>query len=163
MVITTLRTIFALPNLYLHYNAYLQVICKYPGKVLYLIVIPNSKLASVIIINYYLRGREIAVLVQVGVSYDSDLQKVERVTIEVGKEVMREAPRGVPEFELFIRYHTFADFSINFTVILRAKGFVDQYLIKHEFIKRLHQRFKEEEIEIPFPRRTVYLRENCQE
>ena len=114
---------------------------------------------SAIVTNYYFPEKEMAVLIQVGVSYDSDLKKVERVTIEVGKELMREVPGGVPEFEPFIRYHTFADFSINFTVILRAKEFVDQYLIKHEFVKRLHQRFKKEGIEIPFPIRTVYMQE----
>ena len=76
---------------------------------------------------------------------------MEKVTIEVGEEVMKTVTGGVPEFKLFIRYHTFADFSINFTVILRAKGFVDNYLIKHEFIKHLHERYKKEDIVIPFP------------
>lgn len=123
-----------------------------------LVVVPNSKLASAIITNYYFPQKELAVLVQVGVSYDSDLEKVERVTIEVGKEVMRNVEGGVSEFEPFIRYHTFSDFSINFTVILRAKEFVDQYLIKHEFIKRLHKRYKEEGIVIPFPIRTIYMK-----
>ena len=124
-----------------------------------IVVVPNSKLASAIVTNYYLPQKEMAVLVQVGVSYDSDLEKVEKVTIEVAKEVMKEISGGVPEFEPFIRYHTFADFSINFTVILRAKEFVDQYLIKHEFVKRLHNRSQKEKIVIPFPIRTVYMQE----
>lgn len=51
--------------------------------------------------------------------------------------------------------HTFADSSVNFTVVLRAAEFVDQYLIKHEFIKRLHARFDRERITIPFPIRTL--------
>jgi small-conductance mechanosensitive channel len=75
--------------------------------------------------------------------------------MEVGREVMAEVPGGMPDFEPFIRYHTFADSSINFTVILRAKEFVDQYLIKHEFVKRLHTRFNDEGIVIPFPIRTI--------
>jgi small-conductance mechanosensitive channel len=95
------------------------------------------------------------VLVEVGVDYASDLLQVERVVTEVGGEVMAEVPGGVPGFEPFIRYHTFADSSINFTVILRAKEFVDQYLIKHEFVKRLHTRFNDEGIVIPFPIRTI--------
>jgi len=126
-----------------------------------MIVIPNAKLASTIVTNYYSPEKEMAVLIQVGVSYDSDLEKVEKTTIEVGKETMREVQGGVPEFEPFIRYHTFADFSINFSVILRAKEVVDQYLIKHEFVKRLHQRFRKEGIEIPFPIRTVYMQEKA--
>ncbi|MBW2040167.1 MAG: mechanosensitive ion channel family protein [Deltaproteobacteria bacterium] len=124
-----------------------------------MIIVPNSKLASAIIINYYQPQQEMSVLVQIGVSYDSDLRKVEKVSIEVGKEVMREVEGGVPEFEPFIRYHTFADSSINFTVILRAKEYVGQYLIKHEFVKRLHERYNKEGIVIPFPITTVYMKE----
>jgi len=64
----------------------------------------------------------------------------------------------VKEFDPFIRYHTFSDFSINFTVILRVKEYVSEYLITHEFIKRLHRRYQQEGIEIPFPIRTVYMK-----
>lgn len=93
--------------------------------------------------------------VQVGVHYDSDLEHVEKVTCEVAKEVMQSVKGGVPEFDPFIRYHTFADSSINFTVIMRTNEFVGQYLIKHEFIKRLDARYKKEGIVIPFPIRTL--------
>jgi len=103
-------------------------------------------------------GKVVAVLVEVGVDYASDLRQVEQVVMAVGREVMAEVPGGVPDFEPFIRYHTFADSSINFTVILRAKEFVDQYLIKHEFVKRLHTRFNDEGIAIPFPIRTIVER-----
>ncbi|MBC7218879.1 MAG: mechanosensitive ion channel family protein [Hadesarchaea archaeon] len=122
-----------------------------------IITVPNSKLAGSIVIDYYQPAPEMSVLVQVGVSYDSDLEKVERVTIEVAKEIMKKVKGGVPEFEPFIRYHTFSDFSINFTVILRAREYTDRYLVTHEFIKALHKRYQEEGIVIPFPIRTVYL------
>jgi small-conductance mechanosensitive channel len=124
-----------------------------------LVIIPNTKLSSAIVTNFHLPDRELAVLVDVGVSYDSDLNKVEKVTIEVAKEVMEKVPGGVSGFEPFVRYHSFDEFSIRFTVILRGKEFIDKYLIKHEFIKRLHQRYKTEGIEIPFPTRTVYVKE----
>jgi small-conductance mechanosensitive channel len=123
-----------------------------------IVIIPNSKLASAIITNYYFPQKELSVRVQVGVSYDSDLERVEKATIEVAKEIMQEVPGGVPEFNPFIRYHTFDNSSINFTVILKGKEFVDQYLIKHEFIKRLKKRYDKEGIEIPFPIRTVFLK-----
>jgi small-conductance mechanosensitive channel len=71
---------------------------------------------------------------------------------------MRAVPGGIHDFEPFIRYHTFSDFSINFTVIMRGGEFVDQYLIKHEFVKRLHERYRAEKIEIPFPVRTVHVK-----
>jgi len=119
------------------------------------VLVPNAKLAQAIIVNYYLPEKEISVTINLGVHYKSDLKKVERITCEVAKEVMKEADGGVPEFEPFIRYSGFGDYSINFTVILRAKEFVDQYLIKHEFIKKLHERYNAENIIIPYPVRAV--------
>lgn len=126
-----------------------------------LVLVPNSKLAQAILVNHHLPSQDMAVLVDVGVDYSSDLQHVERVVIEVGRSVMAEVPGGVPEFEPFIRYHTFGESSIDFTVILRAREFVGQYLIKHEFIKRLHARFDQEGIVIPFPIRTLVQRNDA--
>ncbi|SYZ72044.1 Mechanosensitive ion channel family protein [Candidatus Zixiibacteriota bacterium] len=119
------------------------------------VIIPNSKLAASVTTNFNLPEVEMSALVEVGVAYDSDLAKVEKVTIEVAREVLKSVEGGVVNFEPFIRYHTFGDFSINFTVILRVKEFVNQYLVKHEFVKRLHKRFNDEGIVIPFPIRTL--------
>lgn len=124
-----------------------------------MIIVPNAKLASSVTVNFNLPQREMALRVEVGVSYDSDLKEVEKITVEVAKEILNEVQGGAPEFEPFIRYHTFADFSINFTVIMYVKEFFSQYVIKHEFIKKLHARFNEKGIEIPFPIRTVYMKE----
>lgn len=123
------------------------------------VLVPNAKLAQAIVTNYHLPDKEMAVLVNVGVDYGSDLEHVERVTCEVAREVMRTTPGGVEAFEPFIRYHTFGESSIDFTVILRAREFVDQYLIKHEFVKRLHDRYHREGITIPFPIRALVHRE----
>jgi small-conductance mechanosensitive channel len=120
-----------------------------------LVIVPNAKVAASVLTNYNRPQQEMSVLVQVGVAYDSDLERVERVTCEVGREVMRSVEGGVVEHEPFIRYHTFGDFSINFSVILRAREVTAQYLIVHEFIKRLHRRYQEEGIQIPFPVRTI--------
>jgi small-conductance mechanosensitive channel len=126
-----------------------------------LVIVPNAKLAQATVVNHHLPSSDLAVLVEVGVDYASDLTHVERVVGEVGREVMAQVPGGVADFEPFIRYHTFADSSVNFTVILRATEFVDQYLVKHEFIKRLHQRFDREGIVIPFPIRTLVPRHDA--
>jgi len=123
-----------------------------------LVLVPNAKLSQAVVINHHLPAQDLAVLVEVGVDYASDLRHVERVVIDVGREVMTQVPGGVPEFAPFIRYHTFSDSSINFTAILRGREFVDQFLIKHEFIKRLHARFEQERITIPFPIRTLVQR-----
>lgn len=119
-------------------------------------VIPNAKMSSTIITNYYQPQKETSFLVAVGVHYDSDLDKVEKITIETAREVMQQVPGGVPDFEPYIRYHTFGEFSINFNVVLRAAEFTDQYPLKHAFIKKLHKKYREENINIPYPIRTVF-------
>lgn len=119
------------------------------------VVIPNKVIVNSKVINYHYPQKELSVLVQVGVHYDSDLEHVERVTIEVAKETLNDVEGGVDDFDPFIRYHTFDDSSINFSVILRAKEFVDSYSVKHTFIKKLHKRYAQEGINIPYPIRAI--------
>ena len=124
-----------------------------------LTVVPNSKLASAVVTNYTLPDPELVVPVPVGVSYLSDLERVEDVTAAVGREVMEEVPGGVPEFEPFIRYTAFGQSRIEFTVMLRGREIGDQDLLRHEFMKRLYQRYQDEGIEIPFKVQTVNVRQ----
>lgn len=119
------------------------------------VIIPNSKLMESTIVNDSLPQREMAVLVQVGVDYSSDLKKVEKITIDTARKMQQTVEGAITNFEPFIRYHTFADNNIEFTVILRVKEFEKKYLIKHEFIKALKERYDKEGIEISWPIRKV--------
>ena len=113
------------------------------------VLIPNAKLSQSIVTNYHLPEQELAVVLEASVDYGSDLDKVERITTEVGRDVMQHVPGGVTSFEPFVRFHTLGDPGIAFSVTLRAREFVDQFLIKHEFVKRLHRRYAAEGIAIP--------------
>jgi small-conductance mechanosensitive channel len=124
-----------------------------------LVVIPNGQLAKSNMTNFMRPEQQLTVLVQVGVAYDSDLEHVERVTTEVVAEVMKSIAGAVPDHEPAIRFHTFGDSRIGFTVILGVGEFSDQFRIKHEFIKALHRRYREEGIRIPAPARTVTLQQ----
>lgn len=121
-----------------------------------IVVVPNSKLAESIIINDCMPVEESSVVVQCGVSYDSDLDKVEKVTIDVAKKIQQTVPGAVKDFEPFIRYHTFGDSNINFSIILRVEKPVDKYKVVHEFIKALKKRYDKEGIEISWPVRKIY-------
>ncbi len=123
-----------------------------------IVIVPNLKLSQATVLNFHLPEQDLAVIVGVGVDYDCDLAHVERVTIEVGREVMKEVEGGVPDFEPLVRYREFADSSINFNVVLRGKEYKDQFLVTHEFIKRLHARYAQEGITIPFPQSTLSTR-----
>jgi small-conductance mechanosensitive channel len=121
-----------------------------------MIIVPNSQLAASRVRNYCQPNTELAVPVELVVAYSCPLDTVERVTIEVAQDVMKEISGGVPSFEPSIRYHKFGEWGVHFTVTLRAKQFTDQELIKHEFIKRLHERYGREGIEVPFPASVTY-------
>ncbi len=122
-----------------------------------LIVIPNSKLISSNFKNYGLPNKEQLITIELGISYDSDLEQVEMVTLEVAKEVMQEVEGGIPNFEPFVRFNQFDYFSINLTVYLRVKEFIAHLIIRHEFIKRLRKRYQLEGIELPFPIKATYV------
>jgi small-conductance mechanosensitive channel len=113
------------------------------------VLVPNAKFSQSIVTNYHSPDHELVVTIEASVDYKSDLDRVEAITTDVAREVMRTVQGGVPAFDPLVRFHTFGDPGIGFSVILRAQEFVDQYLIKHEFVKRLHKRFAAEEIAIP--------------
>ena len=122
-------------------------------------VVPNGKLASAILFNYHRPDTEIAILVPLGVAFDSDLDFVERVTIEVATDVMQTVQGGVPAWEPLVRYNNFdsREAAITFNAVLRVAEFADQFLVRHEFVKRLQKRYQAEGIRIPYPVQTVRL------
>ncbi len=122
------------------------------------VIVPNTKLAQAIVTNFSLEERDFAVRMTVGVAYDSDLEKVERVTIEVARQVAGRIEGAVKSFEPLVRFHTFADSSIQFNVIMRYEDYGAQFIAQHELVKALHTRYRQEGIEIPFPIRTVIMR-----
>ncbi len=117
----------------------------------HLVIIPNKRLAESILANHDLPDKPEALLIEVRVGYGADLERAERLLIEEARAVLRRTPGGLPDFEPFVRFNALDDFNIRATVILRVAGFVDQYLVRHEFIKRARSRFQAEGIEDPFP------------
>lgn len=120
-----------------------------------LVIVPNAKFAAAILTNYHQPASDMGLLLQAKVGYDSDLEHVEKVVVEVGLEVMTEVEGGVPDYRPLVRFHTFGESSIDFTVVLRTRDFTDQFVVKHEFVKRLHTRFRTEGIDIPLPTRNL--------
>jgi small-conductance mechanosensitive channel len=120
-----------------------------------MVILPNSEMANSKIINYFYPAKELSVPVDVGVHYSSDLEHVERVTLEVAREILISHEWGVDDYKTFVVYTSFADSSINFTVMLRAKEYFNRFWVRSAFIKALHQRYNEEGIVIPFPIRAI--------
>jgi small-conductance mechanosensitive channel len=123
----------------------------------HIIIVPNSKLADMTVMNYYLPQQEITFGVEVGVSYDSDLTKVEKITKEVIREILQESEDGVKEFEPDISFTAFAESSIRLKAFLRVNNYSAQFQVRSAFLKKLHERYKKEGIIIPYPVRTVLM------
>ena len=124
-----------------------------------LIITPNAKLAQAIVTNYHLPDRPMASRVQVGVSYDTDIEEVERILLDEAKRGVGEIPGLLAEPEPSVRFSPgFGASSLDFTLNFHVAEFDNQFLIQHELRKRIFKRFKSEGIEIPFPIQTVYVR-----
>lgn len=120
-----------------------------------MVLVPNSKLIQSIVTNYTMPEHQLSVYVSCGVSYSSDLDEVERVTIETAKHILQTVPGAVEHYEPVVRFKEFGDSNINFLVVLRARDVASQYLLHHEFVKALHRRYREEGIEINYPVRVI--------
>lgn len=124
----------------------------------HIIIVPNSRLADMIVTNYNLPQTELSFSIEVSVSYDSDLNHVENITKEVIKETLNEMEGGVKEFEPAVLFYAFGDSRTNLKAILRVTDYAAQFEVKSKFIKKLHERYNKEGINIPNPVRTVVLK-----
>ena len=122
--------------------------------------IPNGKLSAAIIKNYDAGDPSFSVKIPIGVSYDSNLDHVMRVTMEVADAIQKEMEETKKSYQPAIRLRGFGDSSIDLMVYFRGNKYGDQNPIIHEFVKRVHQKYKEEGIDIPFPIRTLIQKES---
>lgn len=122
-----------------------------------LVVLPNSRLAETVITNYNGTDNKLGFILYYGVSYDSDLQKVERVALDVGREVIDELDEADKLFSPWFGFDEFGDSNITFWLWVQAKDRLASFKMKSELIKRLHSRFAQEGIVHNYPVRLNYL------
>ena len=127
-----------------------------------IINIPNSRLSTAIIKNFDSRESSFSVRIPIGVSYNSDLEHVADVTKNVAKNVAKDVEGCNTDKEPLVRFYEFGESSINLKVYFTAEKYGDQHNIIDVFVKRLHKRYNEEGIDIPFPIRTL-IHQNSQE
>ena len=126
-----------------------------------MVIIPNNKLSQSIVTNYYLPEKSMALSIPVSVSYASDPERVEKVLLEEVRRGIGEISGLLADPPPLARFIPgFGESSLDFTLTCQVREFDDQNLVQHELRKRIFKRFKDEGIEIPFPHRTVYLRQD---
>ena len=121
-----------------------------------IVILPNARLADSVILNISLPRGIVRVPVVCGVSYDADLERTERVVLDVARKIQKTVPGATRKHEPVVRFYNFGDSNIDFRTILSADTPDDRPLVVHAFIKMLHARFAKEGIEISWPVRKVY-------
>lgn len=120
-----------------------------------LVIVPNNRFAETIITNYQQPALPVNVWLECGVSYDSDLYHVEKVSHEVMDELLESNPHAVKEYGGWFGYHSFGDSNVNFWLFVQAKDRWGSFALQTALMESLHQRFKQEDIVINYPVRTL--------
>ena len=115
------------------------------------LVIPNNKIWGSVIKNVTAQ-RTLRVDLVFGVSYDSDIEKVERIL----SEVVSQHPKVLSDPEPKIRVDSLGDSSVNFIVRPWATR-DDVWEVRWDLIRSVKMRFDAEGIVIPFPQRDLHV------
>ena len=120
-----------------------------------LVVVPNARFAETIITNYQQPAPAVNVYVTCGVSYDSDLDHVEKASREVMDDLVQNDSNAIKSYGAWFAFDAFGDSNVDFWLFLQARDRIASFNLQSALIKNLHRRFKEEGIVINYPVRTL--------
>ena len=118
------------------------------------IIVPNSSLISDPVINHSRPTTNLRIWVSVGVAYGSDTQLVCKTLLEVG----RSHPQVLQHPEPEVRFDSFGDSSLNFSLLCWIADPHEDLHISSDLRFAIDAAFREKKIEIPFPQRDLNLR-----
>ncbi|UCE39283.1 MAG: mechanosensitive ion channel [Thermoplasmata archaeon] len=123
-----------------------------------MIIMPNNKLANDKIVNYTEPDTKFRISVQVGVAYGTDPDKIIKILLDI----VEKNPNLIHEPEQYkpsVRFSRFADSSLNFELVVWINDVEDRFDLTTKINKEIDRKFKEENIEIPFPQRVVWMKD----
>ncbi|MDZ7860747.1 MAG: mechanosensitive ion channel family protein [Candidatus Krumholzibacteriota bacterium] len=134
-------------------NLRITVMRDFEGKVH---IVPNGEIS--VVTNFtkeYSRA-----LIEIGVAYKEDVDRVIGILKEVGEEIRKDETYGPKILEPMevIGLDSFGSSSINIKVRFKTKP-IEQWSTSREYRRLVKKRFDKENIEIPFPHVTLYMGE----
>lgn len=120
-----------------------------------LIILPNGKLADSKIYNYHKPLPTTRVTVEFGVKYGSDVEKVKKIALNAIKDIKTILKQPAPQI-IFIEM---GEFSLKFKAFFWVKSIEDKIEAKERATTAIYNALNKNKINIPFPTRTVYLKE----
>ncbi len=124
-----------------------------------LIIIPNAKLVSVIVTNYYLPEKDLWIKLVLDIPYNAkNLEKIEKVTRDLAKKIVDEEfekDYNAPEPKIY--YRELSAYSIKLEVRFRLKELRDIRPVRSRFIKELIKEYRRQKIDIAYPKQIIQI------
>ena len=128
------------------------------------VIIPNSMISAEVIVNADLIETKVCNWIEVGISYDSDIDLAKQIMAEeVGNHPLYIDNRSEEDIEagepkVRVRLISLGDFSVNLRAWAWAENQADGFALQCETLESIKKRFDAEGIEIPFPYRTLVFK-----
>ncbi|MGB2224619.1 MAG: mechanosensitive ion channel family protein [Polaribacter sp.] len=117
------------------------------------LVIPNHKFLTESLFNWTQNGVQTTEEVTVGVAYGSDVQLVKQILLEVAgnhPQILKVNPPAV-------LFNDFGDSALQFKLLFSLKNSYAHMRIKSDLRFEIDKKFRENNIQIPFPQRDVHI------
>lgn len=118
------------------------------------IIVPNSQFVSQDVINYSHGDPTYRLAIDVGVSYGSDLDLV----LKALKEVADESDHVLKQPPYDIHLRSFGESAWNMKLLAWIADVKQKYAVQNELNQAIVRKFREYDIEIPFPQRDINFR-----
>jgi len=121
-----------------------------------MIITPNNSLANQNILNLTRPDRYYRIRIEVGVSYDSDPDQVEKLLLEVAEknsDVEQNDPTRMP----LVRFQDFGDSSLTFVLVAWINNVIKLRQINSDLHHQVFHKLKEAGVTIAFPQRDVHI------
>jgi len=113
------------------------------------VLVPNSVLARASVTNFTSIDPEFGLVIPVSFASAGDPDVVERLALDVAREVVAACPEAVPDAEPTARFAELTPPAAVLNVVIRCRSYPDRIPVRHEFVRRLAKRFAEEGVQSP--------------
>jgi small-conductance mechanosensitive channel len=114
-----------------------------------IVLVPNSVLARATVTNFTTADPEFVLQIPISFASAGDPDDVERIALEVARNVIAECPEAVPDQEPGARFAELTPPAAVLNVTIRCRSYQERIPVRHEFVRRLAKRFSAEGVEAP--------------
>ena len=120
------------------------------------LIIPNHKFMASILYNWTENGTLTKEVVAVGVAYNSDINQVRELLLNVAREHSMVLKKPAP----VVLFNDFGESSLDFELLFSINKSFESNIVKSDIRFAIDKAFRENNIEIPFPQRVVHTPQN---